>query len=109
MKGDIKDNFSRRYLVLAVIILVPLLAACSGSTSVSASDVRAVSDGIICKCGCSKVLSTCDCTDAEEMTALIEKNLAQGQSGEQVLQLLVDRYGRQVLPAPTVPQPDVNK
>ncbi len=57
----------------------------------------------MCKCGCDEVLSTCDCPDAEEMNALIGQKLAQGQSKEQILQLFVDQYGKQVLAESTNP------
>ena len=90
----------RRFLVLALIILILLLAACAGSDSVSASDI---SRELICQCGCTEILSTCDCPDADEMNALIEPMLAQGQSKEQILQSFVDQYGEQVLVAPTNP------
>ena len=90
----------RRFLVLALIILILLFAACAGSDSVLASDI---SRELICQCGCIEVLSTCDCPLADETNALIEQKLAQGQSKEQILQSFVDQYGEQVLVAPTNP------
>ncbi len=92
--------------MLALVILVPLLVACAGSDSLSASDVAligSISNELMCKCGCGEVLSTCECSDAEEMKTLIEQRLAQGQSKEQILQLFVDQYGKQVLAESTNP------
>lgn len=86
--------------MLALIMLIPLLAACDASGPTLVSDV---SKELRCSCGCAEVLSTCDCTDADEMNALIEKKLAQGQSKEQILLSFVDKYGKQVLVAPTNP------
>jgi cytochrome c-type biogenesis protein CcmH len=71
-----------------------LLVACAGSDSVSASTI---SKEVVCPCGCGKILNTCDCETAGELTPLIERKLAQGQSKGQILQSLVDQYGEQVL------------
>ena len=87
----------KRFLVLALIVLVPLLVACSGSDSVSASDIAGE---IKCQCGCTEVLNTCDCDYANEWNALIKQKLAQGQSKEQILQYFVDEYGLPVLVNP---------
>ena len=80
------------FLVLALIVLISLLFACSGSgsDSVSASDIASE---IKCLCGCAEVLNACDCDLANEWNALIEQKLAQGQSKEQILQYFVDKYG----------------
>ena len=94
------SNSIQKFLVLPLIILLSLVIACGGSTSVLASTV---SKEVICTCGCGEVLNTCTCDTAEELTSLIEQNIAQGQSKEQILQSLVEQYGKQVLAAPTNP------
>ena len=94
------SNSVQKLLVLPLIILLSLVIACGGSTPVLASTV---SKEVICTCGCSKVLNTCNCDTAKELTSLIEQNIAQGQSKGQILQSLVEQYGKQVLAAPTNP------
>ncbi len=46
------------------------------------------------------VLSECNCAFQEEMIAVIEQKLAQGQSEEQIIQFFVAQYGEQVLTDP---------
>lgn len=99
-KSNITNNSVRRFLVLALIIVVPLLAACTGSDAILVSNI---SEELICQCGCAEVLSNCECSMADEMTALIEQKQAQGQSKEQIIQSFVDQYGEQVLAAPANP------
>ncbi len=77
-----------------------VLTACAGSDSLLASDI---SKELLCPCGCAEVLSVCECSTAEEMNALIEQRLSQGQSKEQIIQYFVVQYGKQVLAAPTNP------
>lgn len=93
-ESSITSNSVRWFLVLALIILVLLLAACAGPDSVSARDI---SKELTCQCSCGEVLSTCHCPTADEMRALIEKKLTQGQSAEQIVQYFVNQYGEQIL------------
>ncbi|MFH1003319.1 MAG: cytochrome c-type biogenesis protein CcmH [Chloroflexota bacterium] len=91
----------KRRFWLVLVILMPLLAACGGSTSALAS---AISRGLICQCGeCSEVLSACDCDFAGQMMALIEQKVANGQPAERILAGMVSQYGEQVL-VPTAPR-----
>ena len=63
----------------------------------------------MCPCGeCTEVLNTCDCPTADELTALIEKKLSQGQPKEQIIQYFVAQYGEQVPKTPTNPQSEFN-
>ena len=62
------DRFALKISILAVIIMLPLLAACSGSNTVSARDVQIISQGLNGICGrCDEILSECDCVRALEV------------------------------------------
>ena len=62
--------------------------------------VNDIAEQLICQCGCGRVLNSHVCDTQEAMTALIEQNLAQGQSQEQIIQSFVAQYGEQVLASP---------
>ncbi len=91
----------RKYLVLISIILIVLIINACTPASADPALVRDTSKELMCTCGdCELVLSNCDCPRANELTALIEKKLSQGQSKEQIIQYYVVQYGKQVLPTP---------
>jgi cytochrome c-type biogenesis protein CcmH/NrfF len=93
-----KSRFACTIVVLAVIISVLTLAACSNSNTVLASDMRRVSEGLNCVCGdCDKILSECDCETAEKLTTQVKDGLSRGHSKEQIVQELVEQYGQRLL------------
>ena len=81
--GHITGRFAHSVLILVLVVLVLLLAACSNSNTVSASDIRNISEGLNCVCdGCDKVVSECDCETAEELTTIVKNGLSRGHSEE---------------------------
>ncbi|MBI2832463.1 MAG: cytochrome c-type biogenesis protein CcmH [Chloroflexi bacterium] len=60
-----------------------------------------VTTELICQCGCTMVVDTCDCGTAADMTALVTQKISEGQSKEQILGYFVSQYGEKVLAAPT--------
>ena len=90
-------------VVLALIILMLIPTACSNSNTVSASDVRSISAGLNCVCGCDELVSECDCETAEQLTTQITKGLSRGHSEEQIIQDLVQQYGQRILAAEATP------
>ena len=98
MRRNIKDKFVRKIFILAVIILVPVLSACSSSNTVLASDIQSIAKGLNCICGsCDEILSECDCETAQKLTAVIKKGLSRGHSEEQIVQDLTQQYGQRVI------------
>ncbi len=86
---------------LSIILFVAIIAL--SPARVSAATVSDLSKQLICQCGCTLVLANCthtECHSREAMTTLIEQKIAQGQSEEQITQLLVAQYGEQVLASP---------
>ncbi|MFC1987548.1 cytochrome c-type biogenesis protein CcmH [Chloroflexota bacterium] len=90
---------------LVLLITILTLAFFSFSPAQAyASTVSDISSQLICQCGCASVLNNCthaECGSREEMTALIQQKIDQGQSEEQITQFFVTQYGEQVLSAPT--------
>lgn len=100
MIGNIRNRFAGTIVVLALIILVLSLAACSSSKTVLASDIRSISEGLNCVCGsCDEIVSECDCETAEKLTTQIKDGLSRGHSEEQIIQDLVKQYGQRILAA----------
>lgn len=100
MIGNIRNRFAGTIVVLALIILVLILAACSNSNTVLASDIRSISEGLNCVCGgCDETVSECDCETAEKLTTQIKDGLSRGHSEEQIIQDLVKQYGQRILAA----------
>jgi len=86
---------------LSIILFIVLLSF--SPARADAATVGDISKQLICQCGCNMVLSECTCAlpnGAKAMTALIEQNLAQGQSEEQIIQSFVVQYREQVLTSP---------
>ena len=81
------------------IILLAVLFSASPARADSAT-VGSISEQLICQCGCGRVLDSHVCATQESMVALIEQKLAQGQSGEEIIQSFVAQYGEQVLASP---------
>ncbi len=98
--GNIRNRFAGTIVVLALIILVLILAACSNSNTVLASDVQSISEELNCVCGgCDETVSECDCETAEKLTAQIKKGLSKSHSEERIVQDLVRQYGQRILAA----------
>lgn len=68
----------------------------------------ALADGIVdeiganlmCQCGCTMVLSTCDCGTADQMRGEIRSMLDQGKTKDDIVSYYIGKYGDKVLAAP---------
>ncbi|MFQ5794110.1 MAG: cytochrome c-type biogenesis protein CcmH [Candidatus Bipolaricaulia bacterium] len=67
----------------------------------ASTPVSDIEDQLICQCGCTMVVSSCQCSVADEMRAEIAAKLEMGITSGQIIQGFVDRYGEAVLSAPT--------
>lgn len=72
---------------------------------VPAEDLRAVTDNIICQCGCGLSVYACElsmpCDVSKEMKYQAATYLAQGMTPEQTLDQFAKDFGERVLAAPT--------
>jgi len=71
------------------------------STAVAKTTLSDIEKQLICMCGCGMLLSSCQCSTAEEFRQEIQTKLDQGVPPEQIIQGFVTRYGETVLAAPT--------
>ncbi|MBI4188788.1 MAG: cytochrome c-type biogenesis protein CcmH, partial [Chloroflexi bacterium] len=84
---------------LGIWLLVVLLSFYPAR--VFAATVNDVAKQLVCQCGCTMLVSDCDCETKVEMTSLIQQQVDQGKSEEQIFQFFVSKYGEKVLAAPT--------
>jgi cytochrome c-type biogenesis protein CcmH/NrfF len=98
--SNIRKRFACTIVVSALISLVLILAACSNSNTVLASDIRSISEGLNCVCGsCDEIVSECDCETAEKLTTQVRDGLSRGHSEEKIILDLVKQYGQRILAA----------
>ncbi len=65
------------------------------------ADMAVIEGTVICTCGCpNMVLNTCMCGHADEMRAEIRVLIDEGNSEEEVIQILIQRYGERILAEP---------
>ena len=95
----------RRSLLLTAA-LVPLLVSPAHpiqEETLLETQFREIADGLVCQCGCNKMLSICEmqgCHSATPMRAEVKEKLAAGESEEMILAGFIDLYGLTVLSAP---------
>ncbi|MFC2020851.1 cytochrome c-type biogenesis protein CcmH [Chloroflexota bacterium] len=89
-------KLTSKILALVLLILIPVLAACS-STPVSASAIHNVSKDLNCVCGCGEILTDCDCETAQELNGVISNGLSKGQPEQDIVQGLIRQYGQRIL------------
>jgi cytochrome c-type biogenesis protein CcmH len=91
---------------LAAGAITILLAAAAAITFASAAKVslQEVSEGLTCQCGCGLTVANCNhpqCEFSVPVRAQIEKMIAQGMSGAQIIRAFRVKYGEKILSAPT--------
>lgn len=84
-----------------VAIALALVMGIMAARPASALTVREVEADLMCQCGCTMVLISCDCSTSEQMRELISKMIDEGQSKRQIVAFFVDQYGEDALAAPT--------
>ena len=83
-----------------IVIGLALLLPFSAVPALADAGVDQVSQEIMCQCGCTMVLNTCECGTAEQMRGEIKTMLGEGKSPAQVVSFYVGKYGDKVLSAP---------
>jgi len=82
-------------LLTIVFLLMPAYAMAADPK------VDDIAKELMCQCGCTMVVATCDCGTAEQMRNEIAAKLGEGQTKDQILAYYVGLYGEKVLAAPT--------
>ncbi len=84
-----------------ILIAVALLFAFTALPALAETDFDTIQASLMCQCGCTMVVNSCDCGTAEQMRGEIRDMLGKGKSIQQVLDYYVGKYGEKVLAAPT--------
>lgn len=88
----------RSIVALAFALAAGLLVAVPVSAATTVGDVE---KELMCQCGCTMVLDTCQCGTADQMRALIGEKIDGGQSKNEIMDYFVAQYGETILSAPT--------
>lgn len=101
---------SSRFTILGLALALVVSSALVGSRTIAKTQpgpptLKSIGDQVYCLCGCVTTLNRCphmpsECASRAEMTALIEKDIAQGKTEPEILQHLTAVYGVKVLAAP---------
>src|SRR5574341_2376715 len=87
-------RFIRLLIALAILIAFTAMPAFAGGI------VDEIGANLMCQCGCTMVLSTCDCGTGEQMRGEIRAMLDQGKTKADIIDFYVGKYGDKVLSAP---------
>lgn len=93
INNQIKVFLKACVISLVVVILVPFEAL--------ALVVDDVAGNLICQCGCTMVVTSCQCGTADQMRTLIQGKIDKGETKEMIIKYFVDQYGEKVLASPT--------
>jgi len=95
------NNGKRPLRTIAWAFVFGFLLFSSFESAHAQPTVSSISHKLMCQCGCSMVLASCNCSLADEMRDVIQQKLDAGQSEAEILAFFVDNYGKEVLSAPT--------
>ncbi len=86
------------FLVSAVL---PLASAQALSPEAEEKLLMETASELVCLCGCgNQLISSCTCGQAANHRQFLRQQIKQGKNKQQLLQIMVDKYGPEVLAAP---------
>ena len=83
------------------IIIIAIMLMLAPSFAFAETNVSEVENNLMCTCGCSMVLYSCECGTASKMRNKIQSMINQGKDKDQIVASFVDLYGEKILSAPT--------
>ncbi len=83
------------------ILIVAFIFMIAPSLVFAGTNVSEVENNLMCTCGCSMALYSCECGTADKMRAKIESMINQGKDKDQIIASFVNLYGEKILSAPT--------
>ncbi len=86
--------------ILNLVVALAFLLAFTAMPVMASGIVDEISANLMCQCGCTMVLNTCECGTAEQMRGEIKTMLDQGKSKDDILNFYIGKYGDKVLSAP---------
>ena len=87
-------RFIRLFSALALLMAFTAMPAFAGGI------VDEIGANLMCQCGCTMVLNTCNCGTADQLRGEIRAMLDQGKTKSDILDFYVGKYGDKVLSAP---------
>jgi len=88
----------RRLVSGLLVIVVLLLAGCV--TDQAVVDVDEIYKNLLCTCGCTMPLNTCECGTAAQMQSEIGGMVDRGMTKQLILDAYVERHGQVILTSP---------
>lgn len=85
---------------IRLVVVLTLLFTFTALPARADGIVDQIGANLMCQCGCTMVLSTCDCGTADQMRGEIRSMLDQGQTKDDIVNYYVGKYGDKVLAAP---------
>ena len=85
---------------IRLTVALALLLAITAMPAFAEGIVDEIGANLMCQCGCTMVLATCECGTAEQIRGEIRDQLGQGKSKADILNYYVGKYGEKVLAAP---------
>ncbi len=89
--------------ILCTLAAMGLKAQTSPSAPPDEAAFRRVSNRLLCQCGCSYMVLSCnhlDCPSATYIRKTIQTSLAGGKSEDEIVAGFVEQYGARILPEP---------
>ncbi|MCF7805988.1 MAG: cytochrome c-type biogenesis protein CcmH [Candidatus Marinimicrobia bacterium] len=86
--------------LFTLVLAIGLLSQPLNLAAESSGNVSAVTKGLMCTCGCTMVLYSCQCGVADQMTEDIRGMLDAGLSKDEIFAKYVDENGQAILAAP---------
>ena len=83
-----------------IFVALALLFTLTAMPALADGIVDEIGANLMCQCGCTMVLSSCDCGTAEQMRGEIRSMIDQGKTKDDILNYYVGKYGEKVLAAP---------
>jgi cytochrome c-type biogenesis protein CcmH len=96
---------NRQRKMYSILLIVGITSFVYGASLASAVTVGEIAQGLTCTCGCNMLVSACEgtmeCGAAANIKDQIVAKLDTGQTKEEIIAFFVNRYGEQILAAPT--------
>jgi cytochrome c-type biogenesis protein CcmH len=87
----------RTFILAFVSLVFSMLLVASSASSTTLSELE---KALMCVCGCSMTLSSCQCSKADQMRADLASRLEAGATAQEILKSYVAMYGEKVLSSP---------
>jgi len=83
------------------ILIITIMLMLAPSLAFAETNLSEVESNLMCTCGCSMALYSCECGTASKMRNKIQSMISQGKDKDQIVASFVDLYGEKILSAPT--------